>query len=508
MKIRFTFILVALFLLIGFADTARATDPDCDSNGKIHGVYYMSCFARQGSETTDDERIQRAINAIPSGKLVFNEGLYTVDDTVTLKSFLVLEGTSTNTLAESSIPTSSHIKMTAANKAIFKIGENVYDVSIRDLGLSASNSTGTIGILGEGTYNQAFGNASLNFEFQNIRFSGFAFGIKVQALDTTHQYQFDNVKVDHCSFENVGTGIYVDSYNSGWQISSLEFYMQANQIGVDIVRNTYTEINSMIGNGTASSPFAYALVRLKEHGNISINNSVSEGVEFDLKVEGVSLNYPIYLYNNTFQGKVDISNATVYATANQYGLQYDGWTNSTPMPVARNNAQIFSNGEKFCFEGFSGCSTSGWQFQTGGNMVSSSDKYKNFWARPSFFESPLSVTTDDGINPLDSPLVSIIAPTYGGKALLKLGQTNYNYTLSRNGTNGWLDFKGNQSAPYTGFSFNGPVKLPSFNQSSLPAVLENGSMVFCANCQANNSTCASGGNGALAVAVNGAWVCK
>ena len=44
----------------------------------------MSCFPRQGSETTDDERIQRALDQIPSGKLIFNEGLYTVDNTINI----------------------------------------------------------------------------------------------------------------------------------------------------------------------------------------------------------------------------------------------------------------------------------------------------------------------------------------------------------------------------------------------------------------------------------------
>lgn len=151
MKLRFTYIFAAFFLLFGLTDQMRAADPDCDSSGKIHGIYYMSCFDRLSGETTDDERIQRAVNAIPSGKLIFNQGLYTVDNTVTLHSFLTLEGTSTNTLAETSIPTSSHIRMTATNKAIFKIGETVFDVAIRDLGLSASTKLATIGILGEGS---------------------------------------------------------------------------------------------------------------------------------------------------------------------------------------------------------------------------------------------------------------------------------------------------------------------------------------------------------------------
>lgn len=178
------------------------------------------------------------------------------------------------------------------------------------------------------------------------------------------------------------------------------------------------------------------------------------------------------------------------------------------MPVARNNSQIYSYGEKFCFEGSSACATSGWQFQTGANMVSSTNNYKNYWSRPSLFENVIQVNTNDPFNPVTNPLVSIIAPTYSDKALLRLGQTNYHYTLTRDSTTGWLDFKGNQSAPYAGYRFNGPVKLPNISQANLPAILENGEMVFCSNCQANNSTCSSGGSGALAVAVNGAWVCK
>lgn len=505
-----TAMMMSIVIMCGFAAGNRAlaqgaincTPPTTG----VSRVYYTSCFPRQGGETTDHQRVQRAVNTIPTGKLIFNEGYYVFSDTVVLRPFLILEGTSTSTLAEAGYPSGSHIKMTASNKAIFKIGENIYDVVIRDMGLSASSANGTIGILGEG----ALPNASLNFEFNNIRFSGFQYGIKVEALDSGHGFQFDNVKVEHCSFEGNSTGIYIDSYNSGWQIHSIEFYMGANQVGIDIVRNSYSDIDSLIGNGTApgTTPAA-VLTRIKEHGNLRISNSVSEGVEFDLKIEGLWTIYPIHLDNNTFQDKVEVSGATVVATSNQYGLQYPAvGLGPSPQPVAKNSSRIYSYGEKFCFDGLSGCATGGWVFQTGAYMVASNNDYGNYWSQPSTFENVIRVNTNDPYNGLDNPLVSIIAPTYGGKALLRLGQTTAYYTLSRNPNNGWLDFKGNQGTPYVGYNFNGPVKLPSYAQSGLPTVLENGSLVFCSDCAANTSPCAGGGGGTLAISISSQWVCK
>jgi len=53
---------------------------------------------------------------------------------------------------------------------------------------------------------------------------------------------------------------------------------------------------------------------------------------------------------------------------------------------------------------------------------------------------------------------------------------------------------------------NGVVEYVSFAFASLPTGISNGSMVYCSNCTIA-SPCASGGSGAFAKRINGAWVC-
>jgi hypothetical protein len=505
-------IFVALLFVFGNVGTARATDPDC-SSGQIHGIYYMSCFARNTGESDDTGRIGRALGS-GNRKLIFNEGDYYVSSVINLPGNLVLEGTSTGT--------SSRVNLTSSSTALFKIGPGVNGVTIRDINLTASSQSSTIAILGEGgstnncTTNDIGNCSSLHHEFKNIAFTGFGVGIKANALNTginAGLWQFDNVKLDHSSFENCLTGVYINSNNSGWQISGLEFFSPANAYGIYIERGAYITIDSLIGNGTFSgtTPQSEALIFMLRHGTTTIRNIISEGFEYDLKVEGVSLTAPIFLMNSILQDKVDIEGATVVSTANQFGIQYEG-TDPTPMPVASEGAQITSIGDKFCTEGFSFCNSADakWDIDTDTDAVLlfSTGQKQNTTAVPSYLTSFMNIESDLENEATTKPLLSIIAPTWD-RDLLRLGQANNYYTLSRNVNNGWMRFRGNQAAPYKGYDFDGPVKLPSYTASTLPTVLETGSLTYCSNCQAGTSPCATGtGGGALALSVGSSWVCK
>ena len=144
------------------------------SGGKIDGIYHTSCFPWDNTSPNfdgyitgtftqnDTKRLQRAINA-SFGKLIFDEGDYFIDNELTVYSYRILEGTGrgvyfakpTPNPMPSPTPTpqvasdlTSKIIQTANNKAIFKIGEGIYSVSIRDMALTSGlNATGTIGIL-------------------------------------------------------------------------------------------------------------------------------------------------------------------------------------------------------------------------------------------------------------------------------------------------------------------------------------------------------------------------
>jgi len=103
----------------------------------------------------------------------------------------------------------------------------------------------------------------------------------------------------------------------------------------------------LVGNGPGSENLATALVFVKEHGNLSIQSSVSEGFHDDLIIFGNTRNSPINIMNNTFMNSVKISEATIYSSGNQYSAI----NNHGSAADAYGNAQIYSVGDKFCTEG-------------------------------------------------------------------------------------------------------------------------------------------------------------
>jgi hypothetical protein len=518
-------IFTAFLLVYGLVNTAQAqsVDPACGYTSNFvatRGVYYMSCFLRGNGQTDDTLRIQFAVDFIVSGKLIFDERNYTVTGPINLHSYLILEGAGTGTTY---IPSPSQITLTSSGskttpKGIFKIGESVYDVTIKDLGLQAAPLTNyTYGILGQGAYPAA----SLNFEFSNLRFTGLTTGIKVQATDSLKSFQFDNVKLEHCTFENCATGIHINSFNSGWQINSIEFYAGAGAVGLYMERGTYTTIDSMIGNGVFTNPappavpepLSDSLIILKERASaITIRNCVTEGFINDIKVDGNNLTAPIHLTGNFFQGLVEVKNATLLSTGNQFGITVGNYV--APQPIINGRTQLYSIGDKFCSEGAPNCVTGGYVAQEDAVILFGSSQLKNTTIVPTFMNHYLNIESALANEPLNRPMLSIFTPTSLGRPLLKLGQADLsdaliprNYILSINPNNNWLNFTA-QAGQNTGYKFDGPVKLPSFEAALLPPVIEEGSMVFCRLCLPGSNPCTSGGAGALAVSIGSAWVCK
>ena len=364
MKIK-NLLAIPLFLLgclttVGYGQTYNNTN-GC-SNGQRYGITYTDCWVDAGDDTL---RLQAAINRAV-GKVIFNESNYTISQPLTVHSYRILEGTTKNPY---SVYGASNITQTVSTtsspQSIFQIGENIYDVSIRDLALvGGTGTTGTVGIRANGT-NPA---ASTGFQFSNLKFHDLDKGIYVEANGS--QYQFDNIRLDHSNFVNCKTGVHVNSWNSGWNISSISFNAPANGIGFYFEKSTYTSINLVIGNGPASGTKAKQLFWIKEHANMSIQNSVSEGFDEDILIDSGGHTGPIYLMNNYFNGKVTVNNAMVVSTGNNFG--YPGL--GTVEAIANNTSYIFSLGDKFC--AYNNPCTNGWQLNTGSKLMFSSDAFK------------------------------------------------------------------------------------------------------------------------------------
>jgi hypothetical protein len=552
--------------------TYTSSFPWVSGNGTITTGTVPTSTINNGIKNNDTIRLKDILTQC-QGKIIFDESEYYINDTLTVYAFRILEGSGTGSFTKSNTPaypnntpvypSSKIVQM--ANKPIFRIGSAIYDVAIRDLAMVggiATTNTDLIGILAEGGFNQQTGTpsstctatvqdncSSINFQFSNLKFDSLNKGIYVNAKDpetqpgnqsSAHQWQFDNVSLDHTFFVNCKIGIHLNSYNSGWSMNSLDFLIPAGgtlnaqtdcdatclagkTIGVYLERNTYTSMNLLVGNGPTTG-VATALIYVKEHSNLLIQNAVSEIFYKDIVVYGNTRNQPINLTSNHFQSGIDIREATVYSSGNQYSAPaVAGYTSA----IARGNSQIYSVGDKFCNEGDDvNCDEArGFTLQ---------DNARNIFMTTqngSVSQVPLSIskdvyTTTSSVNNnkfTSAPALSLIAPTISDGPLLRIGRGPFVYNITRNEYSGfdagYLEFKASQQG-YGGYSFktqagssatvainyNGSVTYGSVDYSALgtPA---NGTVVYCPTCQ-QTSTCAGGGTGALAKRINGAWQCN
>jgi hypothetical protein len=491
----------------------------------------------------DTSRLQALITAC-TGKIIFDEAGYNIYGTLTLYSARLLEGSGNTGVL--SFPSSKIVQY--ANAPIFKIGPGIYNVAIRDMALlgaldlrdeEGDINTNTQGILMEGgTTNNCnpsgsppdIGNcSSIGFQFSNLRIDNFNKGIYINALNGG-EWQPDHIRIDHSVFGNNIIGIHVNTYNGGLNISDLDFLLPDGEsqgtstsiagktYGIYLERSTYSVLTSLIGNGPTSNgpPLGTALVYIKEHANLTIQGSVSEGFHDDIVVHGNSRNSPISLTSNNFMSGVQVKDATVYSSGNQY----TGVSSNIGSPaVASGYAQIYSVGDKFCNEGtYSVCDERrGFELQdTARNIFMTTQNGSNSEV-PWLIQKDVFTSSDTDINKFTSaPNLTLLAPTVSNGALLRMGRGIYVYDITRDETDGYLRFTGSQSG-YGGYTFqtqggtvrvnyDGSVTHGTVSYSSLGSAT-NGTVVYCDNCQ-QTSTCASGGSGAMARRIAGSWKCS
>ncbi|HEV7645507.1 MAG TPA: hypothetical protein VGO50_16310 [Pyrinomonadaceae bacterium] len=508
-----------IFVSLTTAIAVNGQNANGCTSGVRNGIFYTDCWTR-GSDPDDTIRLRNAINAA-YGKLIFNEGNYYISGALPLHPYIVIEGT--GKASSTSWTAVSKIVQNTANTAIFTIGEGQYEITIRDLALVGNNS-GTIGIKAEG--GSGTNASSLHFLFSNLRFAFLSKGIYVNA--TNQVWQCDQVKLEQASFENCTIGVHINSNNSGWDISSIEFLVPRDGIGIYMERGTYTSMNLLIGNGPEDTHFADALVRVRSHANLSIKNSVAERFNYDLVVEGTPYSdrtEPIYLFNNHFFSGLSVRDTTLISSGNQFGTGYDnlhGWSNIDV--IAKGYSQITSLGDKFCPEGYidplppyASCENKNWELQDGAQLVFSTNNFKNTTSVP-------TIMSRDGYDGI--PLLSLMPKTFTGTSLLRLGKGNvadgHYFDITRSEADGTLTFTSNEGYGYT-FNGNGgavgltnsnlkfntsgkTITLGSTTQSGLGSPA-NGTLFYCSDCTAT-AACNSGGSGAIAKRINSAWVCN
>lgn len=421
------------------------------------GIYNLKDFGAVGDGKTDDTiAFKSALAFIASrngGVLQVPEGDFVVTSIVSIPSGITIQGITglittapTNNVIKDS---PSRIKLKGANRAIFRIGECVENVVIKDIELYAESDDRTSGIEAVGAYL-----SSQNFYFERVSFTGFWRGFYAHALAVTNlAWQFDFAKFNHCRFiYNRDAGIYTDTLNSDWKVEGSFFLnparsaqnradsMHFEHAGVILIQDTF-------GGGTSNGRGGTYL-NISDSAATTVLNSQAESMTESIVYNAQKLrdagdySYPITLINCIF-GDPIIFNArrTFVSTGNLYAANTF---------QADERLRVYSTGDRFCYDGYTlGCS---------GVAVS-----KNFDRATVVF---MTGQPDEG-SVKGRPTV------FGG----------------------------------TDVQFNTPVQMPSFLQNALPANKPNGSLVYCSNCRRSTTPCQAGGTGAPAMVVAGAWSC-
>jgi hypothetical protein len=484
--------------------------PTCSTSTGYLDV--TSCGATgSGGSSDDTQAIIDGVSAIASaggGILHFPKGFFNVGTTTTtvallpisLPSGITIEGVnggitgsdwgnSRITLISPSSPSIVH------DKTVFKIGENKRHISLRDITLlgydyAAMNAgvAGSTGLLAEGNYP----NSTFDVLFSNMTVWGFEIGIDVKACTADHVFglgcavdpeakeiewmvpwQFDQVKADHVSFFGLTAGVRMDSENTDWNFSSCWFHMPVDETnshlipvtsGIHIKRGGFIQVNNSFGGSDTPSSPGGNWIWAGSLGTLMITNSQCENVKNSL-VWGRN---PVDENENwdlgTTRSRIMVIGSELGAPVRlRYRVNYISEGNHYGPDTIQTDTElvrIWSTGDKFCDDGFAGDSCTP-EIQGPGTVV--------------FLSGAPAESTNIPEIPAQFGVKSVFSKGASVKDLLQLDPSTV-----------YTDLTGTYSSA------------------------ANGSLLYCSDCSFNTSTgaCTSGGNGALAKRINGAWKCN
>ena len=424
------------------------------------GNYNIKDFGAVGDGKTDDTiAIQSALAFIAvrnGGTLFFPEGDYQVGNTPNFKGLVLpsnitiqgIGGLQSNA-GTSNLPRKnpSRITMTVPNRALFRIGECMEKISIKDIELVAANSQNTYGVEALGAYI-----SSQDTYFENVTFNGFTRGIYAHGLPQTDlNWQFDYIQIDRCRFIfNTDAGIYVNIRNTDWRIQNTLFANPQHTATQKADSMHFERASGILVDNTVGGGFSNAIggtfLDILDSGGVLVSHSQTESMTNSFVYNGVNnplagdYSQPVTFLNSAF-GNPIIFNArrTFVSIGNGYGPQTF---------KADERLRVYSTGDRFCYDGYIiGC---------GNEAENNFDK---------------------------ATIVFMTGQPGEGKV------------------------KGRSTFFGTDVQFGAPVQMTTFQQNVLPQGKGNGSMVYCANCRRSTTPCQAGGNGAPAMVVAGQWSC-
>jgi hypothetical protein len=430
--------------------------PDANSAGN----YNVRDFGAAGDGKTDDTiAIQSALAFIAvrnGGTLFFPEGDYQVGGVPNFKGLALpsnvtisgIGGLHSNA-STSDLPRKSPTRITlnGANRALFRIGECMEKISIKDIELIATSQQNTIGVEALGAYTSA-----QDTYFENVTFHSFARGISARGLPQTDlNWQFDYIQLDRCRFVfNTDTGIYTNIRNTDWRVQNTLFINPPRTAANKADSMTFERAAGILIDNTVGGGFANALggtfLNILDSGSVLVSHSQTESMTNSFiyneqkNPNAGDYSAPITFVNSAFADPIIFqARRTFVSTGNFYGGSAFR---------AGELLRVYSTGDRFCYDGF----TLGCRGATKNNF----DKATIIF---------MTGQPDDG------------------------------------------QVKGHPTFFGTDVQFGAPVQMPSFQQSALPANKANGSMVYCTNCRRASTPCQAGGTGAPAMVVGGQWSC-
>jgi hypothetical protein len=513
------------------------------------------------------------IAARQGGTLYFPDGDYVVGtldgsrrdpayEAITLPSGIVVQGTGSNaSTPQSNLPfrvSSSRIRLRNEQQTIFRIGGCTTNVAVRDLELVGNSelvgeakrrNTGTYGIEGVGKWildpktGAEYPNQSQLFRFEGLSMQNFEKAIFVHNLNEKEcndklqrcgQWQFDYVKVDNVFFNNNGTGIWIDSFNTDWKVSSsfFNFYALNNPPGdgIRLQKATSILIEQTFGGGTDyGQNIGGTFLNIDFVGAATIISSSSERSQRGIYTNpaGSISSTMLTMIGSGFTDKIELTGRLNFIS-----------TGNTYLPhtlQAGPGVNIVSTGDRFCPDPavspqvcvdqagkfvndpkFNG--TGKIIFQTG-RRAEGAGQYQ-MPGRPTFFGHQVEMADDDNSN--NEPMLFSRSSNFK-KPLLRVGQSNFFYDFQRREHNGFLAITGNQDKPYRGLIINGPIQFdPNITFADIQQyaaitlipgqpVISDGALVYCKDCRKSQSgACAQGTagvDGAFAKRINKQWRC-
>jgi hypothetical protein len=440
-------------------------------------------FGAKGDGSTDDtDALRNAIAFVAAkqgGTLFFPPGDYLVGgnaefDGLALPPGIVIQGSSgmpRNALHNYFEPKQfSQVRVRRANQTVFRIGEGVTGIKIKNISLRADVQDKTYGLEAVGDYR---GTPSSHVGMEDVAFDNFDIGLYVHNADATNfGWQIDIISVERCLFIfNRTAGIWVESYNSEWHVSNSTFLSPAVTAtnaadGIKIKVGGAFLIEHCYGGGLSydAKQRGGDFIDIDVSANVTILNCSSERATNSLTYAAQSgtggYSYTLTLINNSFIDPVRLRRVMFVSTGNTYG------GNSVQ---TGDGVQIYSIGDRFCYDATQGFAPN---------------------------ENPPRYPC--------GPAGQLTGGFQGaGKIVFQTGQLR-DTSLG----NSSIAIPERPTVIGTETQFDAPARLPSFRANGLPPNRAAGTMLFCADCRKDTSPCSAGGDGALAISIGGRWDCK